>query len=177
MFFLMSLITGVIYPLVLVFCSFILSKDPFIYHLDRKIGAQLIGQSFEHPRYFLGRPSVSNYNPLIPGSSNLGATSKALRKRVALRNEELKIIYGQPHTSEELLFTSASGLDPHISQETALYQAEKIARSRDIDLAEIKKLIEQHTTTSFLSFFAKPYVNVLLLNLALDNLSFQKEMP
>lgn len=175
MFLWMSVVTGIFYPILITLFSFILSKDPFVYHLERIVGAKLIGQSFEHPRYFSGRPSASHYNPLIPGASNLGPTSKALRKRVASKIEELKIIYGQQNIPEELLFTSASGLDPHISQETALYEAESIARSRNIDVAEIKKLIESQTTKSPLSFFANPYVNVLLLNLGLDELAKQKE--
>ena len=131
MFFWMSFLTGILYPLLVTLISLFLSQDPLIYHLKRPIGAKLIGQSFEKPSYFSGRPSYSNYNPLAVGASNLGPTSKALRTKVALKKEELKVVYGQHNNPpDELLFASASGLDPHISKESAFYQIESIARSR-----------------------------------------------
>jgi K+-transporting ATPase ATPase C chain len=138
------------------------------------VGSRLIGQQFDDPKYFWGRPSatVPPYNASASGGSNLGPSNPKLKEAVLSRLQNL-------HQSDpdnrlpipvDLVTTSASGLDPHISIAGAKYQVSRIARIRGIPEAELDQLIGQCTTGRFLGLLGEPVVNVLQLNLALDDL-------
>lgn len=116
----------------------------------RVVGSSLIGQSFTSDRYFHPRPSASNYDATASGGTNLGPTSRKRRERA--------------------MSASGSGLDPHISPAYALTQVARVAHARDIAEARVRTLVEQHIEQRFLGVYGEPRVNVLLLNLALDDI-------
>lgn len=174
------LITAIIYPLfILIFGQIFipyqangsLMKD----NQNNIIGSSLIGQSFSGDRYFWSRPSVINYstgedagNTGISGASNLAPSNPDLIKNIETEITELKQANITP--TADLVYTSGSGLDPHITPESAQNQVERIAIARNLDANQLQELIKNHTEGKFLGIFGEPRVNVLPLNLALDNL-------
>jgi K+-transporting ATPase ATPase C chain len=166
LFLLLTLITGILYPLFITLIAQMTMQskaEGSILVIDGKsIGSHLIAQKFESDKYFWGRPSSNNYNPLSSGGSNLSLTNKALKKAVDERKEKILKAHGTEKAPAELLFASASGLDPHISIDTAYFQIDRIAKARNLEKEKIKKLIDERRTYS--------YVNVLEINLALDQL-------
>lgn len=146
------------------------AKGSLITKDGRVIGSSLIGQSFTRPEYFHPRPSAVNYNASLSGASNLGPTSQALIDRV--QADAAKFRAENPEFSgpipSDLLTTSGSGLDPHVSPGAALAQAPRVAKARGIALAEVEKLVAEKTELRFLGLLGEPRVNVLLLNLTLD---------
>lgn len=176
MFLWMTLLTGLIYPLLITGIAQFTMKQKadgdFVSIKDKIVGASLIAQKFESNAYFWGRPSSIDYNPLPSGGSNLGPTSAILRRVVDERRRN--ILQSQLAIKEipsELLFASGSGLDPHISIQTAYFQIKRIAQARGLEYRKIKELIDTFTIPPSLGFIGNPYVNVLLLNLALDKAS------
>ncbi|MBD2536040.1 K(+)-transporting ATPase subunit C [Nostoc flagelliforme FACHB-838] len=146
------------------------------------VGSALIGQPFSSERYFWNRPSTTNYSTADPkkdeagvlktgvsGASNLAPSNPALRERVQGEVARLKQANIQP--TADLVYTSGSSLDPHITPEAAQAQAQRIATARRIDPNQIQKLIDQNTDGRFLGIFGEPGVNVLKLNIALDELN------
>lgn len=138
-------------------------------------GSYLIGQSFERPDRFHGRPSAVGYDPQASGASNLGPTSAALATKVAERRAALVAENGAGagEPPEDLLFASGSGLDPDISPRAALYQVPRIAASLGLGRVEEEKLaalVEARTKRRTLLFMGEPRVNVLELNLDLERL-------
>lgn len=124
------------------------------------VGSTLIGQKFTKPQYFWVRPSAVDYNPLPSGGSNLGPTSEALKTAVEERRRNGAV--------EDLLFASASGLDPHISFKAAESQIARVATSRKLSPEVVHGIVQSHVEKRELGIFGEERVNVLTLNLALD---------
>lgn len=164
----MLVLTGVIYPVLITLIAQIMmphaSNGSLVIKEERVIGSSLIAQKTERDRYFWPRPSAIDYDPMKPsGGSNLGPTSIKLKEAVQAR----RTLLGE-NAPLELLFTSGSGLDPHISLETAYFQIPRIARERSIKEEELKAIVDSFTEGNQFGFLGPYYVNVLLLNGALD---------
>lgn len=172
---LFTLLTGIAYPLAMTglgqaFFPQAASGSPIVRD-GHVVGSALIGQAFTRDDYFWGRPSAAGdgYNARASSGSNLGPTSQALADRI---NGEAQR-YGVParEIPVELLTTSGSGLDPHISPAAAFFQAPRVAEARRLSIDIVRQLIETHTQTPIAGILGEPRVNVLQLNLALDDLS------
>jgi potassium-transporting ATPase KdpC subunit len=178
LFLILSVVTGLAYPLFISLISqaFFPGKanGSFIKVNGKIVGSTLIGQKFTEDNYFWPRPSVADYNPLPSSGSNLGPTSAALKDSVTARREFL--LKSNPNSGRipmDLLFASASGLDPDISPEAARFQINRVAHARRLDNEQKKKLIElveKHIEQPDLGIFGEPRINVLSLNLALDSI-------
>lgn len=179
LFILLSLVTGIAYPLVTTGIARILfpgeAGGSIIMKDGKPVGSALIGQDFSAPKYFWGRPSATSpqaYNGAASGGSNMGPLNPALIDAVRWRVEALKTV-DPANTSPipaDLVTASGSGLDPHISPAAADYQAARVAKARGLPIGKVKALIEAHTQGRQWGIFGEPRVNVLALNLALDNL-------
>lgn len=176
---LLTLITGIAYPLLTTGLAQLLfpgaANGSLLYRGDKAVGSALIGQNFTRPDYFWGRPSAtgdSAYNPLASAGSNLAATNPALDKAIAERAAQLH--QANPAMSGpipvDLLTASGSGLDPQISIAAAQYQLARVAAARHLPPEQIAKLIEDNTDRATPNFMGESVVNVLKLNLALDAL-------
>jgi K+-transporting ATPase ATPase C chain len=168
---------GLVYPLVIWSVGLLMPQrahgKPLVRD-GRIAGFEQIGQSFHSSKYFWGRPSATGYDGSATGGTNFGPTSPAFLSYVQ-ENIDTLLFYHPGKTAAEipleLVTASGSGLDPHISKTAALFQADRVARARSLDLAVVTDLIEQHTKGPYLGLFGpKDFVNVLLLNLALDEL-------
>jgi K+-transporting ATPase ATPase C chain len=168
----MTLITGVVYPLLVTGIAQVAFKDQANGSLIEKdgkvVGSALIGQPFSDPKYFWGRPSATSpmpYNGASSSGSNQGPTNPALKEAIEGRVKDLG---GKTPVPVDLVTASGSGLDPHISPAAAAYQVERIAKARNLPEEKLRALIEQHTEGRQLGVLGEPRVNVLRLNLALD---------
>ncbi|MGE4107714.1 MAG: potassium-transporting ATPase subunit KdpC [Bacteriovoracia bacterium] len=162
-----TVLTGVIYPLAVTGIAKALFArqvgGSLIERSGKAVGSELIGQSFRSEKYFWSRPSAIDYNPMPSGGTNLGPTSKDLQSKVAERKAQ--------GLEYDLLFASASGLDPHISPKAAMLQLERIAKARDLEenhIAELRRLVASFIEGRQFGVLGEPRVNVLKLNLALD---------
>jgi potassium-transporting ATPase KdpC subunit len=182
----LTLITGLAYPLVMTAVSGAIFPKQAAGSLIEKdgkvVGSALIGQEFKDDKYFHGRPSAttapdpadssktvpSPYNAANSGGSNLGPTSKALNDRVKEDVEKLKAENPQGSVPIDLVTTSASGLDPDISPEGALFQVPRVAKARQMPEDRVRELVTQNTQNRLAGLIGEPRVNVLALNLALD---------
>lgn len=174
MFLWMTLLTGIIYPLLITAIAQLTmngkADGDFVIIKDQKVGALLIAQKFESDKYFWGRPSAIDYNPLPSGGSNLGPTSADLKKVVAERKEKVAKAHHAEQTKipSDLLFASGSGLDPHIRIDTAYFQIERVAKARRLANEAVKTLVDRLIIKRSLGFLGEPCINVLMLNKALD---------
>jgi len=186
---LMTVLTGFAYPLAMTGVAQLAFKSQadgsLLKRDDKVIGSSLIGQNFTRPEYFHGRPSATTdvdpkdpnktvpapYNAANSSGSNAGPTSKALIERVQADLKALKEENGGEPVPIDLVTTSASGLDPDITPQAALFQVPRVARARNLDPADVRRLVQAHTEGRFLGLIGEPRVNVLGLNMALDALS------
>jgi potassium-transporting ATPase KdpC subunit len=183
----LTLITGLAYPLVMTGVAQVIfprqAQGSLIERDGKVVGSDLIGQATSD-KYFRGRPSATTapdsndstktvaapYNAANSGGSNLGPSNKALIDRVQGDIDTLKKENPAAPVPADLVTTSASGLDPHISPEAALFQVPRIAKARNLPEDRIRQLVEDNTEGRFLGLLGEPRVNVLLLNLALDRM-------
>jgi K+-transporting ATPase ATPase C chain len=176
----MTILTGIIYPLVMTGIAQVTypskSNGSLIVKDGKVIGSELIGQQFDSSIYFWSRPSAIGYNPVPSGASNLGPTSDKLKKQVAERRILFATVNSIKDTTaipKEMIFASASGLDPHISQKAALLQVDRVANARnfnDIQKQNLVNSVRKHTETPQFLILGEERVNVLILNLELNNL-------
>ncbi|HME22030.1 MAG TPA: K(+)-transporting ATPase subunit C [Acetobacteraceae bacterium] len=184
----MTVITGIIYPLLMTGIAqavFPYQANGSLIEKDGKvIGSALIGQNFTSDKYFHGRPSATTEpDPKDPtktvpvpyaadnsGGSNLGPTSKALVDRV--KDDAAKLAAENPNTPipSDLVTTSASGLDPDITPAGALFQVPRVAKARGLAEEKVRQLVEDHIAGRLFGIIGEPHVNVLKLNLALDDM-------
>lgn len=172
LFFSMTILLGIIYPtFVWVIGTLFFNEQTngsLIVKDGKIIGSKLIAQPFVGEQYFHPRPSICDYNPTASGGSNLAPSNITLAKRVNQYIDEMKKENAAPIPSD-MVMSSASGLDPDISVESALCQVPRIAKVREIDEKTLIDIINQHIEWPFLGFIGEPRVNVLLLNIYLDN--------
>ena len=176
---LMTVITGIAYPLVVTGVAKVLfpgqAAGSLIVKDGKPVGSRLIGQPFSDPKYFWSRPSATSpqpYNGLASGGSNLGPLNPALTNAVKANIAALQAADPGNHAPipVDLVTASGSGLDPDISLAAAYYQADRIARLRHLSPDRVRALIADHAKGRWLGVIGQPRVNVLELNLALDNL-------
>lgn len=174
LFTLLSLVTGVVYPLAVTGMSRVLfprqAAGSLIVRDGRTVGSELIGQRFTRLRYFWGRPSAASYDAGASSGSNLGPTNPALAGQLEKRAAALRAAHPDRRgpIPVDLLTASASGLDPQISPAAAEYQVERVARARGIDPQAIRAAVVRHTQGRQWGLFGEPRVDVLALNLDLD---------
>jgi potassium-transporting ATPase KdpC subunit len=183
----MTLLTGLVYPLLITglgHLAFSRQADGVILERGgRVVGARMISQKFINEKYFWGRPSSIDYNPLPSGGSNLGPTSEALKKAVKERADLIRKVHGLSDSDvipQDLLFASGSGLDPDIAPEAAYFQMNRVALARGLaqdQKAKLADLIKDKTEQPDLGFIGEPRVNVLALNLALDEMTGIPNIP
>jgi K+-transporting ATPase ATPase C chain len=176
---LLTLITGFAYPLLVTGAAAAFfpreARGSLVERNGRIVGSALIGQQFSDPRYFWGRPSATAqvpYNAAASGGSNLGPSNAAFLDAVKSRVVALRSAHpaGSGPIPMDLVTTSASGLDPHISPAAAAYQIRRVAEARGISAGVVEKLVARHSEGRQLGILGEPRVNVLLLNIALDEL-------
>jgi potassium-transporting ATPase KdpC subunit len=172
-----TILTGGAYPALVTGIAHLLfpeqAEGSILTRSGRAIGSALIGQPFSSQEYFWSRPSATEpfqYNAAASSGSNLALSNTVLRERI--RHDVAQITAADSTTHApvpvDLVTSSASGLDPHISPAAALFQVRRVARSRGVDEARVRSLVDAHTEGRFLGIFGEPRVNILKLNLALD---------
>ncbi|HEX7556913.1 MAG TPA: potassium-transporting ATPase subunit KdpC [Leptolinea sp.] len=184
MLFAFAFVTGILYPMLITGISQIFlpwqANGSVVKNAKGEIiGSQNIGQSFQGPEYFWGRPSATAdfpYNAKASGGSNLSVLNKDLQSQVKDRITQYEA--ADPANTLpipiDLITTSASGLDPDISPEAALYQVHRVAQTRGLPEEKVKELVMSHIEQPTVQIFGEPRVNVLLLNIALDSVQYTK---
>ena len=185
----LTLITGVAYPFAMTGIARVIfpynAQGSLLERDGRVVGSALIGQEFTSEAYFHGRPSATTtpdpndstktvpapYNAANSGGSNLGPTNKSLIERVQGDIGKLKQENPSAPVPADLVTTSGSGLDPHISPEAALFQVPRVAKARNLSESQVRQLVAENTSDRLVGLLGEPRVNVLELNLALDRIS------
>jgi len=179
LFLLLTLLTGVLYPLIITGLSQVLfphqANGSLIMRDGRPVGSALVGQVFDDPRLFWGRPSATlpfPYNAASSSASNLGPSNPALAETIRARIAVLRAADPDNHlpVPVDLVTASGSGLDPHISPAAALYQVPRVARARGLDEAVVRTLVLEYERKREFGFLGEPVVSVLQLNMALEAL-------
>lgn len=175
-----TLITGILYPLIITGIAQVAfpkkANGSLLYKDNKLIGAKLIGQQFDSGVYFASRPSAVSYNPIPSGGSNLALTSIKLKEIVTARKRQFIASNQLDSLAEvppEMLFASASGLDPHISVDAALLQVNRIAKIRNLNEIQKKRLVGLVNSLNEkpqFGIFGEYRVNVLLLNIKTDSI-------
>ena len=171
-----SLLTGVVYPLVVTgIAQLVLPQQAAgsLVVVDGQVrGSSLIGQPFTSERYFQGRPSAAGagYDAAASSGSNLGPTSEKLRDQIKERLAAQQASNPGVPVPAELVYASASGLDPHLSPAAVAFQIPRVARARGLSAEALQALVAEHSQGRALGFLGEPTVNVLALNRALDAL-------
>jgi len=183
---LLTVITGLAYPLAMTAIAGVIfpkqAQGSLIERDGKVVGSALIGQEFKDDKYFRGRLSATTapdpadptktvsapYNAANSGGSNLGPTSKALNDRLKEDVEKLKAENPKADVPVDLVTTSASGLDPEISADAALFQVPRVAKARNMPEDRVRALVNENTQGRLAGLLGEPRVNVLALNLALD---------
>lgn len=183
---LLWVLTAIFYPLLVLFVGQIVfpyqANGSLITNNQTPIGSALIGQPFASERYFLSRPSTTSYSTADPkddknnilktgisGASNLAPSNPALQEQVQANLAKLQQANITP--TADLIYTSGSSLDPHISLEAARAQIQRVAAARNLNPNQVEILVSKHTEGRFLGIFGEPGVNVLKLNIALDTVA------
>jgi K+-transporting ATPase ATPase C chain len=185
----LTLITGLAYPFAITGLAQLLfpsqAQGSLIEKDGKIVGSSLIGQEFTSDRYFHGRPSATTtpdpndatktvaapYNAANSGGSNLGPTSKPLIDRIQGDIDKLKGENPSTQVPADLVTTSGSGLDPHVSPEAALFQVPRVAKARSLPENRVRQLVEENTSRPMMGVLGEPRVNVLELNLVLDGMT------
>jgi K+-transporting ATPase ATPase C chain len=185
----LTIITGLVYPLVVTGIAGVVfprqAQGSLIERDGKVVGSSLIGQTFSEDRYFQGRPSATvtpdpkdptknvdaPYNAANSGGSNLGPTNKALIERVKGDVDKLKAENPSAPVPIDLVTTTASGLDPHISPAAALFQVPRVAKARNMPEDRVRQLVQEYTEGRLFGLLGEPRVNVLAINLALDRVA------
>ena len=173
-----TVVTGIVYPLIVTGIAQVIfpsqANGSLIVKDGKLVGSSLIGQPFDDPKYFWGRPSATSPfqdNATASSGSNLSPTNPALVKAVQDRVDALRA--ADPGNTAavpvDLVTASGSGLDPHISPAAALYQVSRVAKARKMDPQAVQQLVDQNTDGRWLGIFGEPRVNVLQLNLSLGS--------
>ena len=176
-FIILTVITGVVYPLFITGIAQALwpnqANGSLLYHSGNIAGSSLVGQAFDDPKYLWGRISATSpqYNASNSSGSNIGPSNPALIDEIKARIDALKKAYPDNTKSipVDLVTSSASGLDPHISLAAAYYQISRISRHRNIPEDTVRDIIRKNTNGRFLGLIGEPVVNVLKVNLDLDS--------
>src|ERR1035437_9089778 len=173
-----TVITGLIYPAIVTAAAQVAfpnqANGSMITADGQTVGSSLIGQAFDQPKYFWGRPSAAGaspgYDPTTSGGSNLSSTSQALITAITQRVDALRASNGNAPIPVDLVTASASGLDPDISPAAADYQVARVAKARGMTEDQVGAAVARHTSQPLLGFIGAANVNVLELNLDLDGL-------
>lgn len=178
----MTIVTGFAYPLLVTAVAQVAfpsqANGSMIVVDGQTVGSSLIGQAFSGDEYFWGRPSAAGvtdenpagYDASSSAGSNLGPADQRLIDRIAAEVDRLRAANGDAPIPVELVTTSASGLDPHISPVAAEYQVARVAAARGLSVEAVREIVARHTQQPLLGFLGKAQVNVLELNLDLDGL-------
>src|SRR5438874_13470328 len=170
-----TIVFGLVYPLAMTGIAQMVFRDKangqLVERNGRVIGSRIIGQAFSSPGYFHGRPSAAGtgYDAANSAGTNFGPTNKRLADAVRAAVVAAKKENPAAPVPIDLVTSSASGLDPHLSPAAALFQVPRVAREREVNEADVRQVVEAHVENRQWGFFGEPRVNVLELNLALDD--------